>query len=172
MNFTNQQLITIAYLASNAVGAGMLWASWKYTGIARIMYSLLFLAASWINASAALNNPGIYLDYSEVTIPIYKDFILGYFSSHITPIIFTIAVCQFLIGVSMLLKGLIFKAGTIGGLVFLLSISPLGVGAAFPATLLMAAGLYLLIFKAPRHYIWESKAFRKPRIQKDVMLFI
>ncbi|MFN7118280.1 MAG: hypothetical protein ACK4TA_15880 [Saprospiraceae bacterium] len=157
MDFSNAQVILIAYIASNVVAILMLLASWKKPAIARILYLLLFLWASWANTTTALFAPQLYLEYAQFTfLPLYRDFINGLFSHHVTTLVLGIAVCQFLIGSSMLLKGVIFRLGTMGGIVFLLSIAPLGVGSAFPATLVMAAGLYLLIRKNSNIYLWQA----------------
>jgi hypothetical protein len=135
----------------------MLWCSWKKPAAARVLYLLLFIWASWTNGKGSLYTNQFYLDYADFTfVPFYKDFILGFFKHHITPFIFTIAVCQFFIGISMLLKGKVFKAGCWGGIVFLVSISPLGIGSTFPATLVMAVGFYLLVRKNNNHYLFQS----------------
>jgi hypothetical protein len=117
---------------------------------------ILFGWASWVNSTTALENPQIYLDYVNYTsVELYKDIILGVFAAHITPIVLFIAVCQALISVSMMGKGIFFKIGAIGGIIFLSCIAPLGTGSAFPATLVMAGGLFMLI-KDADSFIWEG----------------
>jgi hypothetical protein len=49
-----------------------------------------------------------------------------------------IATCQAFVAISILLKGWIFKTGCIGAIIFFLPYAPLGVGAAFPCTVIMA----------------------------------
>jgi hypothetical protein len=157
MDSPDQRFLIIAYTTSNIVALIMLWCSWKKPATARVLYLLLFIWASWTNVRGALYTNQFYLDYAKFTfIPLYKDFILGFFRHHITPFVFSIAVCQFFIGISMLLKGKIFQAGCWGGIIFLVSISPLGVGAAFPSTLVMAAGFYLLARKNGSHFLFQS----------------
>ena len=53
--------------------------------------------------------------------------------------------------------GWLYKAAVIGGTIFLVAIFPFGVGSAFPATLVMAAGLGIL-YKQHGYYLWERKA--------------
>ena len=52
-----------------------------------------------------------------------------------------------IIAVAMLLKGTMFRLGCIGAIIFLLAISPLGVGAGFPCTLTLALAIFYLIRK-------------------------
>jgi hypothetical protein len=93
------------------------------------------------NWRAALHTPQFYIDYADLTFSdIYKQFILDWFSNHITVVVGFIATCQALIAVAMLLKGWIFKLGAIGAIIFLLAIVPFGVGSAFPS-LVMALAL-------------------------------
>jgi len=162
MDFNDPQVITIAYTGSNIVALLMLLASWKLPSVARLLYALLFLWACWANTNTALYAPQLYIDYASFAfLPFYRDFIQGFFSQHITMFVIIIALCQFLIGVSMLLKGVIFRIGAIGGIVFLISIAPLGVGSAFPASVVMAAGLFVLIRKNSITYLWQSFSKRK-----------
>lgn len=114
--------------------------------IGKLLFLILFGWASWANSTTVLKNPNVYLDYANYTFfPVYKHFILGFFHEHIQPIVLTIAACQLLIAVSMLSKGRALQIGCIGGMLFLVCIAPLGVGAAFPSTLIMALGMYFLL---------------------------
>ena len=67
-----------------------------------------------------------------------------------------IATAQAFIAVSLLLKGRIYKAGIIGGVIFLIAIAPLGVGSAFPCTLLLALALGM-IYKNHNEFILTRK---------------
>jgi Domain of unknown function (DUF4342) len=60
----------------------------------------------------------------------------------------------------MLLKGWVFRAGSIGAIIFLLAIAPLGVGAAFPCTVIVAISTWLLLRNKQIDYLWISK-YRK-----------
>src|SRR5215469_13676826 len=128
------------YIISNAVAVIMLFVAWKAPRFARLLFILLFAWASYTNWSYAVNNPNAYLNYSDLSLlNTYKQFILGWFSRHISIAVGFIATCQALIAISMLLKGWIFKTGCIGAIMFLIAIAPLGVGAAFPCTIILAA---------------------------------
>ncbi|HEY1114627.1 MAG TPA: hypothetical protein VGE66_13740, partial [Chitinophagaceae bacterium] len=89
----------------------------------------------------------------------YRHAIHGWFSQHIVLAVGIIATCQAFIAVSMLLKGWIFKAGAAGAILFLVGIAPLGVGAAFPATLIMALAMGVLMNKA-QAYLWTTPPAR------------
>ncbi|HEX2787384.1 MAG TPA: hypothetical protein VHP32_05710 [Ignavibacteria bacterium] len=159
MDFNDSQTILYGVIISNIVALIMLLCSWKKPKIARVMFFLLFIWAGWVNAITALNTPQVYLEYSKFAFfPIYSYIIEGFFGDNITAIVFSIAMCQLMIGVSMLLKGRIFVTGAIGGMIFLICISPLGFGSGFPSTLIMAWGLYLLLNKNRNIYLWESSS--------------
>jgi len=151
------EIIPIAYLISNIVAVIMLACSWKYPRIARLLYLFLFAWASLANSHAALKTPQYYLDYERFAfIGFYRNFIHGFFSEHITALVLIVALCQIAIAVSMLLKGWIYRTGCLGAILFLVSIAPLGVGSGFPCTLIMAAGLLLLLRKKEVDYLWKE----------------
>jgi hypothetical protein len=58
--------------------------------------------------------------------------------------VLSIAVGQVAIAIAMLLTDRWFRIGCLGGIIFCVSIAPLGLGSAFPATLLMALAFYRL----------------------------
>lgn len=163
------QFVVIAYIISNIAALLMLFLAWKFPKTARLMYMALFGWASWANTTTALENPGLYLDYANYTfIGFYKDIILGVFSENIILIVISIAFCQALIAISMIGRGWLFKTGTIGAIIFLLSIAPFGVGSGFPCTIFMAIGLWMLIKKEPGFYIWETnKADNLHKVQSS-----
>ena len=144
------------YVVSNIVAVLLLLATWRKPRIARVLFFLIFGWASWVNKSAVLDNPSQYLDYAQYTfLFFYKSFILGFFGDHIQEIVLVIAFCQLCIAVSMLLKGLLFKIGGIGAILFFLAIAPLGVGAAFPSTIIGSLAMLLLLIKSGRDYLWK-----------------
>lgn len=152
----------LMYSISNAVALLLLWAAWKRSRLARLLFFLLFGWASWANWTTALYNPQFYIEYADLTfLNVYKQFIHGWFSNHITEAVGFIATCQALIAVSMLLKGWILKTGAIGAIVFLLAIAPLGVGSAFPFSFIASAALYFILRNRENDYLWinnNSKA--------------
>lgn len=140
--------IILTYFLANLTAITFFFVSIKWNHFARLLYAALFLWAAWLNWSVSHNNPTFYLNYSKYALGFYRDFITGPFSSHITTIVSSIAVGQFLIGIGQLFGGVIFKLSCIGGIIFLVAISPLGILSAFPADLIWAAGLYRL-YRSP-----------------------
>lgn len=107
--------------------------------------------------------PQFYLDYAGLTFSgWYKSFINGWFSNHITVAVVFIATCQALIAISMILKGWIFKTGAVGAIVFLLAIVPLGVGSAFPCTLILAISVWIVLRHKQIDYLWLPHSKKIP----------
>ena len=162
----NSTYLTL-YIISNAVALLMLWAGWKNQRILRLMMFLVFAWASFTNWNEALVAPQFYLEYADLTFsPLYRHFINGWFSSHITLAVGFIATCQAIIAVSMLLKGWIFRTGAIGSIIFLLAIAPLGVGAAFPCTVIVAISTWLLLRNKQINYLWISGAGKLKQVDQ------
>ncbi|HPF67714.1 MAG TPA: hypothetical protein PLC20_08575, partial [Flavobacteriales bacterium] len=61
-----------------------------------------------------------------------------------------IAFGQGLVALGLLGRGMLRRIAAIGGIVFLVAIAPLGVGSAFPSSLLLALGLFLSVFRKRR----------------------
>ncbi|QHT71307.1 hypothetical protein GXP67_33955 [Rhodocytophaga rosea] len=147
----------IAYIISNLAAVILALCSWKWPLASRFLYALLFGWACWFNLLTSIHTPEVYLSYAEgALLPVYKTFITGYFAAHITLFVSFIAVSQGLIAISLLLKGILFKTGVIGATIFLVSIAPLGIGSAFPASLIMAAGMWLLLKNKNSRYLWQA----------------
>lgn len=154
------QTYLIAYIISNVAALVLLYCASAWPRIGRLLFLLLFGWASWTNWGTALRTPEVYLDYASLTfLDLYRHAIHGWFSQHIVLAVGIIATCQAFIAVSMLLKGWIFKAGAAGAILFLVGIAPLGVGAAFPATLIMALAMGVLMNKA-QAYLWTTPPAR------------
>ena len=131
-----------AYWLSNAFAVVLIVTSKRNIQFTRLMVLLIFLAAAAANTYIAIDAPWAYQDYADTAIPLYKKFILGAFISIITPMVLTIAFCQLLIAISMFAGPRALKAGCWAGIIFCVSIAPLGLYAAFPATLLLAIALF------------------------------
>ncbi len=154
--FENQTYL-IGYVISNVVAVLMLWAALKNTRLARLLFFLLFVWASWTNATIVSNRPEVYLEYADLTfLQSYKNFILGWFSEHIKFVVGFIAVSQTLIAVAMLFKGTMLKVGAVGAILFLLAIMPFGVGSGFPTTLIMAVAMLLILRSKNQNFLWKS----------------
>lgn len=134
----------ISYTASNLVALTLIWTAKKHPDFTRASFFLIFIGAAAANTYIALDSPWAYQDYADTAVPLYKQFILGAFEAIITPMILIIALAQLAIAAAMLFKGKFLIAGCWAGIVFGISIAPLGLYAAFPATLLMAVALFVL----------------------------
>ena len=126
-------------LASSLIGLVMLVASIRSARAGRVLLSALFVWAAGTNLRVALTTPADYLNYAQFAVlDVYRAFILGFFAEHTAAIVSTIAVGQAGIAFLLATNGWPRRLGYIGAIVFLLAIVPLGVGAGFPATILMA----------------------------------
>jgi hypothetical protein len=144
-------------LLSNSAAIILLLVAIYRPQIARVLFSLLFVWAAFTNWITVHNNPQVYQEYETMALlPFYKDFIKGFFAEHTISLVSFVAISQLLIGISLLLKGWVFRLACIGGIIFLLAILPLGVGSGFPCTLIMAAGLFMVLKKNKNHFIWEK----------------
>lgn len=141
-------IFSTAYMLSNLVAVLIAYVCILKPVIGRMTMSLLFIAASVVNAVISLSHPQIYMTYADVAaLPVYVDFINGFFSRHITIFILCIAVVQFLIGGFLIWKGTMEKLALAGAIIFLLAIAPLGAGASFPCTLLLAFACIILMME-------------------------
>jgi hypothetical protein len=144
-------------LISNIVALILLLAAIYRPRTARILFSLLFVWAAFTNWFTVHNKPQVYQEYESMALlPLYKNFIKGFFAEHSVLIVSFVAVSQLLIGISMLMKGWVYRLGCLGGIIFLLVILPLGVGSGFPCTLIMATGLLIVLKKNKNRFIWEK----------------
>jgi hypothetical protein len=157
MKGLDNELYIILLTISNVVAILQLIAAIKWPRIARFSFFLLFAWASWANWIESQLTPQFYLDYADLTWSDgYRNFINGWFSEHIQSAVGFIATCQGLIAISMLLKGWIFRIGSIGAIIFLLAILPFGVGSGFPCTAIMAAAIVILLRKHNNEFIWQK----------------
>lgn len=156
------QTYLVAYLISNIVALVLLYCASLWPRVTRLLFLGLFAWASWTNWSTALHTPQVYVDYAGLAfLDLYRDFITGWFSDHVEEAVGAIATAQGLIALSMALKGWAFKAGAAGAILFLVAIGPLGVGSAFPCTLIMALAMGILLAR-PKRYVWEPEGGRDP----------
>jgi hypothetical protein len=145
----------IPWLASNGIALVLLWLAIKKQKIARWLFVLLFGWACWINFKTAHLHPEEYLNYAAFTpFGPYRDFIIGWFSERITLIVSAIAMGQGIIALGMLLKGVYLQIACIGAIIFFLSIAPLGIGSGFPAPIIAAITVYIVLKKDNHEYLW------------------
>src|SRR5690242_9334746 len=130
--------------------------------IGRLLYFLSFLWAGCWNMYLANTHPEEYLNYAPLaSSAYYRDFILGYFASHVTPIVGAIALGQLSIALLIAARGRAVQLGLVGAIVFLLAIVPLGVGSGFPATVIMAAGAAVLMRARFPNPLWRALRARQ-----------
>lgn len=131
-------------LITNGVAVALVLLALKWPRITRTLFAVIFFAAGLFNAYTALTQPEVYLDYANMAaLDLYRDFINGPFRAHAQTFVFLIAAGQIIVGTLLTQKGLLNRLGVTGGIVFFVAIAPLGIGSAFPSTLLMAAALLL-----------------------------
>src|SRR4026208_1288199 len=104
MNLLEENMIP--YIISQIASVIILIVAWKKTRWAKWLFALLFFWASATNMYIGITNPGKYLEYADMAIPFYRDFINGWFSHYNHIIIPLIAIGQFCIAIAMLLKGI------------------------------------------------------------------
>lgn len=143
----------IGYLISNVFALILLFLAVTFPRAARVLFFLLFAAASVINWKICLQSPQDYVSTSQYALVIYGQFITSWFSNHVVLVVGFIAIAQVLIAISLLLKGWMYKTGVVGAIVFLLAIMPLGIASAFPSTLIMAYAMVWLL-KRKVDYVW------------------
>lgn len=152
----DEQTMHVAYLTSNIVGILLVIIAMLWPNVARVLFSILFIWASYYNATTAINDPRIYLGYADLTSStLYRDFIYGPFSNNITLFVLLIAAGQMFIGIFSLYRGDLMKMAMVGAIIFLLAIAPLGIGSAFPCTLIMAMAYVILLRKGIKRGIFE-----------------
>lgn len=149
------QFVWIAYTISNLVSLLFLWAAIKRPRLARLMFLLLFGWASGFNYMTAHQHPDAYLMYDSI-IPLYSNFIHGWFKANITGFVTFVAIGQAFIAYGMLLHDWWVKIASIGAIIFLLSIAPLGLNAAFPFSITMSVAAFLTMKKDQLDYLWRS----------------
>lgn len=150
------------YILSNLLGLALILLAIKQKNVTRGIFAFLFMGAALFNYFTVINNPQIYVTaYGEGAIPMYQEFINGPFSIYTQAIVYFIATGQMISGFLMLTKGVWFRTGVTGAIIFLLAIAPLGKGSAFPATLLMVVSLSILLYKKMNTTILDTKLIEK-----------
>jgi len=150
----------VPYIISQIVGLGILLAATLNIRLSRFLFSVIFLYAGSYNMYIGLIKPETYLGFSELAIPLYRDFINGWFSHNNHIVIPLIAIGQLLISIGMVLKGRWVVIACIGAIIFLLSISPLMVGSAFPFSIPVSIAALLILREKELDYIWLKNSTR------------
>ena len=139
------QHLVVPYIHSLALAIAYCLAAWKWPRVARFTLGIGFLFASLFNIWWALRSPGVYVQaYGPRAISLYREFIYGVFARHTAAFVTAIACGQFVIGALAFARLPWRKVAYAGAIVFLLAISPLGIGAGFPSSLILAGAIGLL----------------------------
>lgn len=135
----------VPFIVSNVVALLLLVAAIVWPRVARVVFVLIFLAAGLFNAYTAITTPEAYLMYGEMALlPFYRAFIYGFFAQNITALLLLIAAGQIAVGALLANHGFFFQLGVLGAIVFLAAIAPLGVGSAFPFSLVAIIALLVM----------------------------
>jgi hypothetical protein len=134
----------------------MLVVAWRRPRVGRRLYAALFLGAGIFNAVTAVRTPQVYVQrFAPHALPPVREFIERVVALVPDAFVLTIAAGQVLVAVALAFgRGLLLWFGVVGAACFLVAISWLGVGAAFPTNLVMAAGVVLLL---------RARRLRRPR---------
>jgi hypothetical protein len=135
----------VMYLGANLIALTILALAFWKPRIARWVWVAIFVWAAWVNTVTAATEPWMYLAYGGLTPSAwYRDFIHGWFSTHIQELVLTIAVGQLIMAILLSRDGDARRLGVASAAIFLLAIAPLGVGSGFPFSLIAIASLLVM----------------------------
>lgn len=142
---TSQMLLPL--FVANALGVAFLALALYRPNAARIVAGGGFVVASLVNATFAIVNPQIYVKgFGPHAVGVYKTLIYGLLAQAPRRLILALAVWQLLVGAVILLDITEYvRLGCVAAACFLIGISPLGLGCAFPSNLIFAVGVVVLI---------------------------
>jgi hypothetical protein len=134
------------YIISNLLGLFLILVAIKWPRIAKALFVTLFLGSGLVNMYLALTNPRLYVTgFGPLAVlGIYRTFIYGFFRSHTGLIVLFISLGQLCVAGLLALEDRLLLVGFMGSVLFLVAIAPLGVGSAFPSSILMAIGAVLM----------------------------
>ena len=135
----------VMYVGANLIALAILALAFWRPHIARWIWVGIFVWAASVNTMTAATEPWVYLAYGGLTpSTLYREFINGWFSTHIQPFVLSIAIGQLMIAILLSRAGDVRRLGVINASVFLLAIAPLGVGSGFPFSLIAVASLFVM----------------------------
>jgi hypothetical protein len=135
----------VMYLGANLIAVMILALAFWKPRIARWLWVAIFVWAASVNTMTAATEPWMYLAYGGLTPSAwYRDFIHGWFSTHIPEFVLTIAVGQLIVAMLLSRAGDARRLGVASAVIFLLAIAPLGVGSGFPFSLIAIASLLVM----------------------------
>lgn len=146
--------VVAAWVASNGFALALIILAWKAPKVGRAVFGLVFAGAAVFNAVSVLTNPQGYVEGfgPQALFPFYENFIYGPFARHTATFVLAIAAGQLAVGILMFARGVAFRLGLAGGMLFFLAISPLGIGSALPMPLLGVVALWVLWNRTPSYH--------------------
>jgi len=156
----------LGYIGSNVFATILLIIAIRKTKLARLLFFILFAWAFGMNYYVSHNQPEKYLEYAAAAVPLYRDFINGWFKDHITEMVTMIATGQLMIAFGMLLNGWLVKFACIGAIIFLMAIAPLGLYAGFPFSIIASIAAILILKKDNLNFIWRYRSLKIVLIDK------
>lgn len=146
----------IPLLISNAMALVLLALSWYIPKGARYVWALVFTAASVANFVTSVNHPMAYVTgYAPLAVfGFLRSFIEGWFAQHVQWCVMAIALTQFLISAGFIWGGWARRVAAGVAITFLLGISLLGLGSAFPAPLIMAGAIGVMTYRLGKKQMW------------------
>jgi len=142
---------------SIAIALLMVVLSWRWKSAARALYALLFLAAGIFNLVTVFTRMDEYALSERLA---YGSWAQRFFLHHTTAIVVAIAIGELLVAVLMTLRNWPVTVGSLGAVLFLLGIvplgTPLGTAAGFPVSAILAFGALLLMTTTFASTLWAE----------------
>jgi hypothetical protein len=133
------------FIVAHVAALVFVLAAWRWPRGTRYVAGAGFLLAGAFNVWLASTSAVTYVAaFGPHAIPIYRRFIYDTFARHTAAIVLAIATGQLAVGVLAFAPLPWRRLSYLGAILFLLAITPLGMGAAAPSTLIFAAGFALL----------------------------
>jgi len=134
----------VPVILGNILALVLLAVAAKAPRAARYITGVGFISSGMFNIFTVLHTPSVYVNaYGPLAIWPYNSFIYGPFMRHTATFITLIATGQCASGLLAMMPGRLGRLGLAGTMLFLLAITGLGWGSAFPATLIMAVAIWL-----------------------------
>ena len=166
----------VMYLGANLIALVILALAFWRPRMARWVWVGIFVWAAWVNTMTAATEPWAYLAYAGLTpSALYRDFINGWFSTHIQPFVLTIAIGQLVTAILLSRSGPSQRLGVVNASIFLLAIAPLGVGSGFPFSLIAIASLLVMerrLTPVPLHESPAAVFIPKPYVRDEQHIVI
>jgi hypothetical protein len=139
--------LLLPLLVANALSIAFLVLALYRPNAGRITAGCGFVFAGLLNGTLAILDPQIYVKgLGPYAIGVYKTFIYGLLAQAPGRLVLAFALWHVVIGAMILVNITDYvRLGCLAAAVFLVGISPLGVGCAFPSNLILAGALIALI---------------------------